>query len=99
MEKLKLYYIVRFSGYEMTTDFFEVGKHITTMRMPTDCWVAFRMAEEDGIVAFRRNDYVWIQVPTPMLQCVCHSHSATKQVAVKNYTSKEVYYQTNENEK
>lgn len=88
MAKRDFMYNVRINNFDVVTDFIEVGKFYVCMRMPKDCWVAFEMAKQKGIVAYRRKGYMWIQAVTEHVTKITHLYSCNPHFSVSTYFPK-----------
>ena len=87
-KKRDFMYNVRVNNFGVVTDFIEVGKFYICMRMPKDCWTAFEMAKQKGIIAYRRKGYMWIQAYTEHVTKITHLYSVEPKFSVSTYFPK-----------
>lgn len=93
MKTKGIIYLIRINNYEVETDYIEVGRYYTMIRMPKDCWAALKMAEQKNVIAYRRGGYVWIQACTDIVTNINHVFAKSPEWIVRTYFPKrEVLY-------
>ena len=83
-------YTVRINCFEIVTDYVDVGTFYTTLRMPSDCHIAFSLIKQKDVDVFRRNGHIWIQINTKALHSIMHVVESVYKYHIRQYWPKEI---------